>query len=76
MKAFYELVLVIKTWVYEGLDGDDSTGSKFKGMDLRFSLKIASIILMTNWIEGQREGSNSHLPTRLETAEAPALGQG
>lgn len=76
MQYIGEVVLVTKTWIYEALDEDDSIGSKFKGMDLRFILKIASAILMTNWIEGQRECGDFHLPTRQEMAEVPAWGLG
>lgn len=76
MQYISEIVLVSKTWSDEGLDEDDSTGSKFKGMDLRVILKTASATPRTNWIEGQRECGNFHLPTRLEVAESPAWGRG
>lgn len=76
MQYINEIVLVIKTWIYEALNEDDSIGSKFKGMDLRFILKTASAILTTNWIEGQRECGNFPLPTRQEMAEVPAWGLG
>lgn len=47
-----EMILVIKTHTYEGLDSGNSTDSTFKSMNLRFILKTASASLVTNWMEG------------------------